>query len=707
MKQRYRFGIGIALLLILTALVVWQGSFSVGDYGPASAQQTYVFWGLSTLIFLLTVLLAFMLFRDAVKLYVARRAGKEGSRIRTKIVIGALSLTFLPTIFLVLWSVEVLNRNLDKWFSRPAEKIQLNLVDIAQSIERETIQRGDALSRWIADSAELRLFLASGHSPTDFLSSICTKGSIEEAHVQRPDGGNIAICTAPEPEGGARDPQKPQARLGKEIVRRAAIADGQGEVVVRIRMPLDLDSMKVEIEQQIRDYNQLAATKKDTRRFYLQLLALITLFILFIAAWVALFLARQITSPVTALMEAAQAVRGGNLAYRVNVPATDELATLVRAFNEMTQDLETNRDELDRRRRFIEAVLQSIPTGVISLAHDGSIQLVNDALRQIFPDEDIRAARRLSDLVPPEQQGEFSRLLKSARRTGVAGRQMEMGSGDRLRQIAVTVSALDASGSTGYVMVLEDTSEILRAQKMAAWHEVARRIAHELKNPLTPIGLSSQRILRQLDKTDAAPEVKRIIGECCATIAREVDSVKTLVDEFSRFARFPSARPVPCDLNAVVEEAMAVFHGRLDDINVHLSLDDNLPRVAVDREQFKRVIVNLVDNAAEAMQDVPLREMIIETRTGGSGAFVELVIADTGCGIGQEDKERLFLPYFSTKGRGSGLGLAIVSHIIAEHEAHIRVEENMPAGARFIIELRAVNAAHEARGQAVAPAKAD
>lgn len=705
MKQRYRFGIGIALLLILTALVVWQGSFSVGEYGPSSTPQTYVFWGLSTLIFLLTVLLAFMLFRDAVKLYVARRAGQEGSRIRTKIVIGALSLTFLPTIFLVLWSVEVLNRNLDKWFSRPAEKIQLNLVDIARNIERETIQRGDALARWVADSAELRNFLATGHAPTEFFSSICTNGSIEEANIHRPDGGNIAICTAPEPLT-ARQPDRPEERLGREIIRKAAIADGQGEVVVRIRVPLDLDSVRTEIEQQIRDYNQLAATKKDTRRFYLQLLALITVFILFIAAWVALFLARQITSPVTALMEAAQAVRGGNLAHRVTVPATDELATLVRTFNEMTKDLETNRDELERRRRFIEAVLENVPTGVISLSQDGSIQLVNDALRQIFSEERIRGANRLSDLVPPEQQGEFSRLLKSARRTGVAGRQVELGSGDNLRQIAVTVSALDGRGTTGFVMVLEDTSEMLRAQKMAAWHEVARRIAHELKNPLTPIGLSAQRILRHFEKTDAPPEVKRIIGECCATIAREVESVKTLVDEFSRFARFPAARPVPSDLNAVIEAAMAVFHGRLEGINVHLALEENLPLVALDREQFKRVVVNLVDNAAEAMQDVPLREMIIETRRVNGGS-VELCISDTGCGISLEDKERLFVPYYSTKGRGSGLGLAIVSHILSEHEAHIRVEENMPAGARFIIELRALNAAHDAGGTAAIPVKAD
>ncbi|HAX41297.1 MAG TPA: ATP-binding protein [Bryobacteraceae bacterium] len=680
MKQRYKFILGLTLLFVLTGLVIWQGSFSVGDYGPASAQQTYVFWGLSTLIFLLTVLLAFMLFRDAVKLYVARRAGQEGSRIRTKIVIGALALTILPMFFLVLWSVEVLNRNLDKWFSRPGERVSFSLVDVARSLEGESRRHADALARWVAGSREVRDYIESGHPPNEFLLAVCATTAIEDARVVRPDGGQVAICEDP-------PAPKPAARpVGMEITGRAVIPDGLGEVVVRIRMPMDLDEVKREIDAQVSDYNQLALTKRETRRFYLQLLLLITLFIVFIATWIALFLARQITSPLTAVLEGARAVRSGNLAHRVQVAATDELATLVRAFNEMTQDLETNRDELERRRRFIEAVLESIPTGVISLGHDGTIQLTNNALRQVFAAERIETATRLSDLLTPEQQGEFARLLSRARRRRSASGQIELAGGDgAARQVAVTVSALDARVTSGFVMVLEDTSELLRAQKAAAWHEVARRIAHELKNPLTPIALSSERILRQLDKCQPPPEVQRIIHECCATIGREVQSVKSLVDEFARFARFPAAQPAPADLNEVVREGLAVFEGRLEDINVRLALEARLPRVALDRDQFKRVIVNLVDNAAEAMRDAPLRELLVETSV--SGETVELVIADTGCGISTGDKAKLFLPDFSTKNRGTGVGLAIVSHILGEHHAQIRVEDNRPAGARFIIEL--------------------
>ena len=347
----------------------------------------------------------------------------------------------------------------------------------------------------------------------------------------------------------------------------------------------------------------------------------------------------------------------------------------------MTQDLEANRSELERRRRFIEAVLESIPTGVISLEHDGRIRLVNSALQQIFPEDRVKAAQRLSDLVGPEEQSEFTRLLQRARRTRVASRQMELRSGTTVKHVSVTAAALDEKVTAGFVLVLEDTSELMHAQRAAAWHEVARRIAHELKNPLTPIALSSERIARQVEKLTGPPEVKRILSECSATIAREVESVKNLVDEFSQFARFPAANPEPGDINEVVEEGLAVFAGRLDGIVIGKELAGGLPAVAIDREQFKRVVVNLVDNAAEAMRETPLKHLTVATGLAGADT-VELVVSDTGCGIKAEDKEKLFLPYFSTKKRGTGLGLAIVSHIVGEHHAQIRVEDNRPGPGR-------------------------
>jgi len=243
--------------------------------------------------------------------------------------------------------------------------------------------------------------------------------------------------------------------------------------------------------------------------------------------------------------------------------------------------------------------------------------------------------------------------------------------------------------TSGFVVVLEDTSELLRAQKAAAWHEVARRVAHEIKNPLTPITLSAERIARQVERSNLAPETARIVRECSDTIGKSVETVKTLVDEFSQFARFPAAQPVRSDLNDVVEDALAVFKGRLDGIQLSTKLAEHLPAVNIDPEQFKRVVVNLVDNAAEAMQDSLVKEISISTQAGAAET-VELVVADSGPGVSTEDKEKLFLPYFSTKNRGTGLGLAIVNHILADHGANIRVEDNQPAGARFTIEVPAL-----------------
>jgi nitrogen fixation/metabolism regulation signal transduction histidine kinase len=316
---------------------------------------------------------------------------------------------------------------------------------------------------------------------------------------------------------------------------------------------------------------------------------------------------------------------------------------------------------------------------------------VNQALSKIFPAAQVAQATRLEDLFSREDTAEIKYLMKRSRRTGAASRQFELQSTDRRLHLAVTVAALEEKLTSGYVVVVEDTSELLRAQKAAAWREVARRVAHEIKNPLTPIALSAERMSRQIDRGNLPPGAARIVRECADTIAKSLESVKTLVDEFSSFARFPAAQLVRSDLNEVVAGALAVFHGRLEGIGIRTSYAHDLPAVNLDREQFQRVVVNLVDNAAEAMQDSLVKELYIATQPGPAETL-ELVIADSGPGVSPDDKEKLFLPYFSTKNRGTGLGLAIVNHILSEHNAHIRVEDNQPVGARFTVEIPAADA---------------
>jgi two-component system nitrogen regulation sensor histidine kinase NtrY len=668
MRKRFLYGAGIAALAVLVTLVVWQGSFNFGDYGPSNPAQTFLYWVVSTLVFLLTVTLGFILFRTGVKLYIERRKGREGSRIKTKLVIGALALSFMPVFFLVMWSVSVLNRNLDKWFSRPGEDIILNLVEIRHILERQAQEKAQAQAALLASLPETRAYLENGARPRRFFERFCQENAIQAAALERRDGTNLPVC----------NPEAKQGKGSGTAVVRIPVnpgKDGQAELVVTAGIPADLAQRQQEIQKYVNFYDQLALNRKSARNFYLLLLFLLTLFILFVATWIALFLAKQISVPISSLLEASGEVRKGNLGHRVQVKAIDELGTLVRSFNEMTEALETNRRELESRRRFTEAILESIPTGVISLSPDGGILKVNDALKRIFSEEQVAQAARLEDLFTRDDTAEVKYLMKRARRIGFASSQMELRTGRQTLHLAITVSALETKVTSGFVLVLEDTSELLRAQKAAAWREVARRIAHEVRNPLTPITLSAQ----------------RIVSECTATIVQEVESLKALLDEFSQFARFPSAQPVPGNLNEVVESGLSVFAGRLDGVEIHKELAPSLPLVNLDREQFKRVVTNLVDNAAEAMQESPVKRLYIATQPTAADT-VELIIADTGSGISPEDREKLFLPYFSTKGRGTGLGLAIVNHILSEHNAHIRVEDNAPAGARFIIEIPALAA---------------
>ena len=680
MKKRLLYGSGLVLLLLSATLVIWQGSFDFGVYAPIDPAQTFIFWAISTLIFLLMVTLGFMLVRIGVKLYIERRSNREGSRIKTKLVIGALALSFMPVFFMVLFSYYVLNRNLEKWFARPVEKERVAFIKIAQVLTDEARAKAEAQAALLAARPETLSLLKSGAATTGALDPFCNAENVAAAEIVSASGVVAGRCGQPE---ALRSTDK-----NAIVVTRAVQAQGQllGRVILAPRIPLNLAEQRAAIESYNSEYARIVALRQSARNLYLLLLALITLFVLFVATWIALFLARQISVPIAALVHAAREVREGNLSHRVEVPAIDELAGLVRSFNEMTRELDSNSRELDARRRFTEAILESIPTGVISVSSDGRIQRVNRALRQIFPGEEVNHATRLEDLFSREDTAEIRYLMKRARRTGMTSRQIELRSESRTRHLSITVSALEEKVRSGFVIVVEDTSDLLRAQKAAAWNEVARRIAHEIRNPLTPIALSAERIARHLERVPVPPDVVRIVKECTDTIANEVESVKNLVNEFSQFARFPAAQPVRCDLNEVVESALAVFTGRLDGIDLKADLAPGLPSVNVDKEQFKRVIVNLVDNAAEAMQDSLVKRLWIATGPGAPDT-VELTIADTGCGVTAEDKEKLFLPYFSTKGRGTGLGLAIANHILSEHNAHIRVDDNLPAGARFTIEI--------------------
>jgi two-component system, NtrC family, nitrogen regulation sensor histidine kinase NtrY len=421
-----------------------------------------------------------------------------------------------------------------------------------------------------------------------------------------------------------------------------------------------------------------------------------------------------VTKPVSALAEATHQISIGNLGFRVEVNQTeDELGKLVDSFNQMATELESNRQqitanqrdlaqanvELEQRRHYIETILESIPSGVLSLDAQGNILRLNDALLRMFRgSRKVHAGRqtdlRLKDVFESDVAQDLERIMRKADRLGTTTIQMEINGANAVLTVGVTVAAMPLGNDRtrrGYVMVFDDVSEVLRGQRQVAWREVARRIAHEIKNPLTPITLSAERIRRHLGRGVPDEQSLAIIETCAETIEHSAETVRTLVDEFSTLARFPQSQPQAADLNSIVENALSMFEGRLDGITVHKDLAADLPNVLADPEGIKRVVANLVDNAAEAMQDSILREIEVTTSLVGARDALEITVSDTGHGVTPELKEKLFLPYFSTKQRGTGLGLAIVSRIIEDHHGTIRVEENKPVGTKFIVELPVAN----------------
>lgn len=680
MRRRLASAAAALSFLILLALLIWQGSFRI-TYSPANLSETVVLWAVSTVIFLLTVLLAFMLFRAGVKLYIDRQRNREGSRIRSKLLAGALVLTLAPALFFALFSGFVLNRHLDVWFSRPAEvaleDAQLNLQTLNSAYKKQAQERIQAESNWISLLPQTREAARSGHIDAAFFRNFAQSHGIHQVMLTRATEVPMLLYQSFEKING------PLLRASSDI--------GEGDSTLgTLTVVAPLGGGGSAREENIRQFvTGQAGRKSFYQETYFRLICLITLFVLFFASWSAQLLARQISVPISALLGAAEEVRRGNLSYRVRVPALDELATLVKAFNEMTNELEGNARELEARRRFTEAILESIPTGVISLASDERIERVNRALSGIFSQAVASVAKKLNELFSGEDLAQIRYILKRARRTGTAACQLDIQKRNSVLHLAITVASLEEQ--RGFVMVIEDTSDLLRAQKASAWQEVARRIAHEIKNPLTPISLSADRIARQILRVPLDAELRGILQECTQTIQQEVQTVKTLVNEFTQFSRFPTAQPVPADLNEIVDSAMAVFAGRLDGIDVSLHLDRKLPLVLADKEQIKAVIVNLVDNAAEAMSEAPVRKLFVKTCQNGPDS-VELSVSDTGSGVSAADKEKLFLPYFSTKSRGTGLGLAIVSHIVTEHHGRVRVEDNQPTGTRFVVDLNAFGA---------------
>jgi two-component system, NtrC family, nitrogen regulation sensor histidine kinase NtrY len=715
--------VGIALLFgVLLSLT----SFDL-PLNPGTNQQLLFFASLSALIFLLFVALTFVLARNLLKLFAERRLGVLGSKFRTRLVVGSLLLSFLPVIGMFFFAYVLMNRSIDKWFSTPVEEVRRDTATMASLLASYAAQNTRAEADTIAASPETQRAFASHnfsalasdfgrHEPTlqgGFALAIVNGDA--KASFGTPASWEVLRAELPLERPKSEAPTPFTWDQTEYILGSSRVGD-DGLILVGIPLPKKFSETVKQVEASQQRYLDLARERRLVRRTYMEVLLLLTVVVLFATTWFALFLSKLVTRPVVALAEATQEISRGRLDYRVEVRAADEIGDLVHSFNRMAAELESSRRQieassrdlgvaniaLEQRRRHIETILESIPNGVLSLNAERLVTHANHGLLRLFHPlgaesgiPSVLIGAPLRDVFAPEVLEDIEPLLRRADRMGTTTTQMEMAVQRVTLNVAVTVATLKHDGQRlGYVLVFEDLSELLKAQKQAAWREVARRVAHEIKNPLTPIALSAERIRRHLQRgtTPDAASLK-VINSCADTIAGAVETVRTLVDEFSTLARFPTARPQSTDINSIVESTLAMFNGRLDDIRVRIVLAPELPNVMADPEAIKRALANLVDNAAEAMQDALFREIQISTALVHSRDVVEVIVADTGHGVTRELKERLFLPYFSTKKRGTGLGLAIVNRIVEDHHGSIRVEENKPVGARFVVELPIVSEA--------------
>lgn len=721
-QQFYLALLGV-LFVALVALSFWHTSLSFGDFRPDNAVIGIVLWGMLTLVALGVLALGFLLFRGLLKLYIETRQGRLGSKIKTKLVGGALVLSIVPVVAMVVFSFTMMSRTFDKWLFPQTPQILADseaMLDQWNLIMRDKIA-SDAL--WVAS-----LPLAASPFQTEPESSSALDELSET--LKRLDAQYIGFLpmgatwsTWEERSGELIDgavewrlPEGVESGFTNDLVWGVAPIRAAGEqvgrVVVAWRIPDEIRLRQAAMAERFGEYRTIEAERTNIRYFYNGLLGLITIFVLFVAVWLALYLSRQISTPIEALIDATAEVSSGHLEHRVQVPAMDELGGLIASFNRMTQRLEEQTTELqqsnqelekanaeiDSRRRLINAILESVTPAVMSVNEFGEIFKANPAVHEIFRLPEDRTPLRVDDLFGPEDRDEVHYMLQRARRTGLCSRNFELQSRGRIQHLAVTVTSLDANEATvrdsaGYVIVVEDTTDLLRAQKEAAWTEVARRVAHEIKNPLTPIALSAERMQKLLNKMadtddpEARRELRESFGRSTQTIVGEVETLRRLVDEFAQLAQFPKAQLEKGDLNDAVREALAVFEGRIDNIQLKVDSAASLPPVMIDREHIKRLTVNLIDNAAEALEGALVKEIVVRTASSETPETVVLTVSDSGPGISPQDKERLFLPYFSTKERGTGLGLAIVSRIVGEHGGTIRVEDNRPTGTRFIVEL--------------------
>ncbi len=690
--------------------------------GRLPLEANLVFFALINLNLLLIILLAFLVLRNLVKLVFERRSRVLGARLKTRLVVAFFTFGIVPTAMLFIGAWAFMSKSIESWFSLPLDQSLKASLSVAQvyyrAVESDAKRASKQLSRAIVASS-----LSIDRMHRRDIRAIAEQKRIEydlaSADVYAADGTLLARVRDPElPVENFPPPSDKLLRQAFANRRQAQMQDLKqgmivtgmspirppnadkpvlGVVVTRNFVPESLLGKMRLISSTSQEFRQVRVLEGPIRTVYLTILMAITLVVILLSSWFGFFLAKGISVPLQALAEGTEAIARGRLDFQIPQVSDDEFGVVVDSFNKMTRDLRASDEalkqsnlELERRRKYMEVVLSNVASGVVAIDRDGRISTINKNAEKLLG---VRVAQTLgkhfTDVLQTEHQDTVREMIREIQRMGreTLARQVTVPIGGQALTLLVSLTLLrDEEGQDmGVVAVFEDLTHVIKAQRALAWREVARRIAHEIKNPLTPIQLSAQRLRkRYLDKLQG--EDVGIFDECTATIVKQVEELKNLVNEFSSFARLPAANPQPSDLNALVEEGLFLFQEAHKNIVFRFLPGAGLPPVNLDREQIKRVLINLLDNAVAAIDGQAGQVEIVTSHDPGL-QVARLELADNGIGIRPEDRGRLFEPYFSTKRSGTGLGLAIVSKIVADHNGYIRVRDNEPRGTRFVIEL--------------------
>jgi two-component system nitrogen regulation sensor histidine kinase NtrY len=725
--RRYRknhrlIGAGLVALMLL-----FTGLFYLAERGrdlpTALVTNRVLFFVLWYVNVLLILIILFVLLRNLIKLIVERRHRVLGSTFKFKLVATYIGLSLIPVLLLFAIASELLQGAMDRWFNTPVAPVlergnavaqalydrieRTNLRDAARvmreirGIDLDDPQQKPLLNRRMQSLlTELNLDVLEVYQGRDFVNaSLNPQSGI--ALLPEPDRSFLEAAVK---EGQATAVQTPNGTDGSLLSAAVAVPGPPGAsggptiVVVGSMLDPTLAAQREKLVQDYQAYRQLVVQKDEVRASHFLLFLMVTMVILLASSWTGLYLARRVTLPIQALAEGTRRISGGDLSHRVEVVADDELGVLVDSFNRMTEELGSNKELLERSNRelttsnqrlaeeraLIAAVLENVAAGVVSIDSQGRIFTCNGAaLNMLRQREEEVVGRPFEEAWGDPDRTRLAAAVREVGRGGHGSREIHLTLGGEWKTFELKVTALrDAAGTVqGGVVVIEDLTELIKAQQLAAWNEAARRIAHEIRNPLTPIRLAAERLLRKHQQRD--PGLGRAIEEGVEIIVREVVTLQGMVDEFSRYARMPRPRPAPVDLPKLVGETLHLYRNLKPGVEVEGEVDPGLDAVWIDGEQIKRALINLLDNAVEATE-APGRVTVAAQPLDG---HLEIQVADTGRGIPADAKEKLFLPYFSTKGRGTGLGLAIVHRIVTDHQGAIRVEDNAPRGTVFTVEL--------------------